>query len=179
MHSRTTWTFLSVLWLCGAGLHAQTPGAERAPVVIRSVEAPGAKVFYQNVPWGPQTFATMESASDSFYNKRSWPFARLETGDAFKLGATSGNYALVFVPASSERPGMSLEVLKVAPGEFFQAGNPMTRTPAGESVHTEAVTFERAAETVAALELTLADGKDGLTLGVAYGDRRLSRRLVR
>ncbi len=182
MHSRTTGMVLSALVLCGAGLHAQAPAAERPPVVIRSVEAPGAKVFYQNLPWGPQTFATMESASDSFYNKRSWPFARLETSAAFKLGATAlpaGNYALVFVPASSEQPAMSLQVLKVAPGEFFQAGNPMTKTPAGESVHSEPVSFERAGETVPALDLSLADTKDGFTLGVAYGDRRLSRRFAR
>jgi hypothetical protein len=176
---------LSVLVLGAPALHARqapAPAAERPAVALRSLDAAGAKLVYQSLPWGPQTFATMESASDSFYNKRSWPFARLETSAALKLGATPlppGNYALVFVPASSEQPGMRLQVLKVAAGEFFQAGNPMTRTPQGESVHTEPVTFERAAETVPALELSLDDAPGGLTLKVAYGDRRLSRRFER
>jgi hypothetical protein len=159
---------------------ASTPA--RAPIAIHSVEAGGAKVFFQNVPWGPQTFATMERADDSFYNKRSWPFARLETGVPLTLDGTRlapGNYALVFNPASVEQPSMSLEVLRVEPGEFFQAGNPMTRAPQGESVYKARVTFEKAAETAPALHVALRDGADGLRLAVAYGDRRLNRTLAR
>lgn len=170
--------------LAAAPLVAQepSPGPSRAPVAIQSVSADGVTVFFQNVPWGPQTFATMESASDSFYNKRTWPFARLETQLALTLDGTRlapGNYALVFHPAGVERPAMSLELLKIAPGEFFQSGNPMTRTPQGESVFRAPVAFDKAAETVAALRLTLAAESGALTLGVAYGDRRLSRTFKR
>ena len=157
------------------GAQEATPG--RAPVSIRQVSAAGLDAFFQNVPWGPQTFATMESANDSFYNKRSWPFARLEPTRALTLAGVRlapGNYALVFHPASVEQPSMSLEVLRVEPGEFFQAGNPMTRTPPGESVLKTPIRFERAAETVPALDLALRDGAEGITLAVAYGDRRLN-----
>lgn len=163
-------------------LAAQDTAPARVPVAIHVVEAGGAKLFFQNLPWGPQTFATMESASDSFYNKRSWPFARLETGAPLTLDGTRlppGNYALVFNPASVEHPAMSLEVLKIEAGEFFQAGNPMTRTPAGESVFKAPVTFARAAETMPALDVTLSPSEGGLALEVAYGDRRLSKKLMR
>lgn len=156
--------------------------AERAPVAIQTVEARGAKVFFQNLPWGPQTFATMESANDSFYNKRSWPFARLELAEPLTLDGTRlapGNYALVFNPASVEHPAMSLEVLRVEAGEFFQAGNPMTRTPAGASVFKAPVSFDKAPDTVPALDVALAEAAGGLALRVSYGDRRLNKTLTR
>jgi hypothetical protein len=151
-------------------------------VKLHQVEVGGAKLVFQSVPWGPQTFATMESANDSFYNKRTWPFARLETQAPLKVDGRplpAGNYALVFVPASSEHPSMSLELLKIAAGEFFQEGNPMTRTPPGESVFKAPVRFERANETAPALRVELVESAGGLTLDVAYGDRRLSRRFER
>lgn len=185
MNAMQTWTWglaaLVAVPLSAQGT-AQTQATARVPVTIRTVEAAGVKVHFQNLPWGPLTFATMESASDSFYNKRSWPFARLETSVPVTLDGTRvspGNYALVFNPASVEHPAMSLEVLKVAPGEFFQAGNPMTRTPAGESVFKAPIAFDRASETVPALEVALGEAEGGLSLDVAYGDRRLSKKLVR
>lgn len=178
MKAMLTWTMMAAI--AAAPLAAQTP--ERPPVAIRSVEAAGVKLFFQNLPWGPQTFATMESANDSFYNKRSWPFARLETPAPLKLDGTSlapGNYALVFNPASTEHPAMSFEVLKLAPGEFFQEGNPMTRTPPGESVFKGPVTFERASDTRPALDVALEEASGALNLKVAYGDRRLTKRFER
>ncbi len=184
MTIRGTWPLMLVLALFGGGNLAAQDDAhpERPPVTLRVVEAKGATLHYQNLPWGPQTFATMENAGDSFYNKRSWPFARLETTIALVLDGQTlppGNYALVFVPASREQPAMSLEVRKVAAGEFFQEGNAMTRTPQGESLFKAPVVFERAAETLPALELKLDDADGGLTLRVAYGDRRLTRRFQR
>jgi hypothetical protein len=166
-----------------AGAPAATNSAESRPaIVLRSQTIAGTSVFFQTVPWGPQTFAVMESAADSFYNKRSWPFARLETREAFTLDGTRlapGNYALVFHPASREQPAMSLEVRKVGAGEFLQAGNVMQRAPEGESAYRGAISFERVADTQATLAVTLHALPNGLRLEVRYGDRRLERLLTR
>ncbi len=183
MRWQSTWvTVLGLALALPAAAQHEAGEGERPAVRLQVVDLADAKLVFQNVPWGPQTFATMESPSDSFYNKRTWPFARLETRRPLKLEGQSlpaGNYALVFVPASSERPDMSLEVLKVAAGEFFQEGNPMTRTPAGESVFKAPVRFERVGTSVPALDVKLAPAGNALVLDVAYGDRRLSRRFER
>ncbi len=123
------------------------PAAEpkRPAITIQTVEAPGVQVFHLNMPWGPETFAAMERPGEGFYNRRSWPFARMETTRALKIEDTAlpaGNYALVFHPNTPEDEGMSLEVRKIAPGEFLQNGNVMTRTPEGETVWQAPVTFE-------------------------------------
>lgn len=166
-----------------ASAPAAASGTEARPaIVLRTETVAGTSVHFQTVPWGPQTFAVMESAADSFYNKRSWPFARLETHEAFTLEGTRlvpGNYALVFHPASREQAAMSLEVLKVAAGEFLQAGNVMQRAPAGESVYRGAVTFEHVADTQPTLTVALQPLPQGLRLEVRYGDRRLARLLSR
>lgn len=161
---------------------APQPTDEKPAIVLRSQSVAGASVFYQTVPWGPQTFAVMERSTDSFYNKRSWPFARLETVAALTLDGVRlapGNYALVFHPASSQQPAMQLEVLKVPAGEFLQAGNVMQRAPEGASVYRGPVTFERVAETTPALAVALEAVPTGLRLDVRYGDRRLTRLLDR
>jgi len=157
---------------------AQAGGAEaptRPAITIQTVEAPGVQVFHLNMPWGPETFAAMERPGESFYNRRSWPFARMETTKALKIGDTAlpaGNYALVFHPNTPEDEGMSLEVRKIPPGEFLQDGNVMTRTPEGETVWRAPVTFEAAKSTLPALEIGLTPGSAGLRLDVRYGDRR-------
>jgi hypothetical protein len=137
-------------------------------------------VHYLNIPWGPNTFAQMERAEGSFYNKRTWPFARLETKRPLSLdGETipAGNYALVFHPNTTLDDGMSLEVLKIDVPEFLQPGNVMTRTPPGVRVFRTPVRFETAASTTPALKVSLAPAEQGLTLSVEYGDRRLLRQL--
>jgi hypothetical protein len=155
-------------------------GPKRAPITIQEVDAPGARVFHLNVPWGPETFAAMERPGEGFYNRRSWPFARLETTEALKIGDTvleEGNYALVFHPNTPQNEGMSLEVRRVAPGEFLQSGNVMTRTPEGETVWRAPVRFETLSTTVPSLEIALTPGPDGLLLDVRYGNRRTQRLL--
>jgi hypothetical protein len=149
----------------------------RAPITIQKVETAEARVFHLNMPWGPETFAAMERPGESFYNRRSWPFARMETAKALRIGDTplpAGNYALVFHPNTQADEGMSLEVRKIAPGEFLQNGNVMTRTPEGETVWQAPVAFETVSATVPALEIGLTPDADGLRLDVRYGDRRTS-----
>ena len=149
--------------------------AKRPAITIQTVEAPGVQVFHLNMPWGPETFAAMERPGEGFYNRRSWPFARMETTRALRIADTAlpaGNYALVFHPNTPEDEGMSLEVRKIAPGEFLQNGNVMTRTPEGETVWQAPVTFESGASTLPALEIGLTPDSPGLRLDVRYGDRR-------
>jgi len=156
--------------------------AGRAPGAIRSSEGSGLRVHYVPIPWGPETFASMERGGDSYYNRRSWPFARLETTAALTLDGTPippGNYALVFHPNDVERRGMSLEVRKIEVPEFLQPGNAMTPAPAGISVHRAPVAFETIAETAPTLAVTLEDGAQAVTLVVRYGDRRLAKELKR
>jgi hypothetical protein len=164
---------------------AQAAPAEEAPrkpaITIQSATAPGVKVFYLNAPWGPNTFAAMEKPGEGFYNKRTWPFARLETTRAISIAGTSvpaGNYAIVFVPNTADDKGMSVELRKLTVPEFLQPGNVMTPTPEGPTVWQEPARFERTETTEPALKIDLAPHMAGTKLVVRYGDRRLVRDLA-
>jgi hypothetical protein len=151
------------------------PSSSRPAVTIHETGAPDARVFYLSIPWGPETFAAMERPGEGFYNRRSWPFARLETEKPLRFQGTelsAGNYALVFHPNTPSDEGMSLEVRRIAAGEFLQEGNVMTRTPEGETVWRGPVAFETADTTVPALEIGVVPAATGFSLDVRYGNRR-------
>ena len=172
-------SFLVLLLLAQAGAQATDaavgpPPTKRAPITIHTAEAPGVQVFFMNLPWGPETFAAMERPGKGFYNRRSWPFARMETTTALRLGDTrlpAGNYALVFHPNTPDNEGMSLEVRKIASGEFLQPGNVMTRAPEGETLWRGPVKFETTDRTVPALEVGVLPEAGRLRLDVRYGNR--------
>ncbi len=149
----------------------------KAAIAIQASTKGAVSVKSLPIPWGPNTFAAMESAGDSFYNKRTWAFARLETTAPLTLDGASipaGNYALVFHPNTTENKGMSLEVRKIAVPEFLEAGNVMTRTPEGETVWKASIRFEVVAEVAPALKVELTGPTNGkLSLQVRYGDRSL------
>jgi hypothetical protein len=150
------------------------PPAKRTPITIHTAEAPGVQVFFMNLPWGPGTFAAMERPGKGFYNRRSWPFARMETTDALRVGDTElppGNYALVFHPNTPDDTGMSLEVRKIPPGEFLRPGNVMTRTPEGETLWQGPARFEIAEKTVPALEVGITREEQSVKIDVHYGNR--------
>ena len=137
-------------------------------------------MHFLTIPWGPNTFAEMERGGDSFYAKRTWPFARMETKVPVTLEGTTlppGNYALVFHPNTADNKGMSLEVRKILVEEFLVPGNVMTKTPEGETMSRSAASFETVAETVPALALDLKAGGQGASLVIRYGDRRLTKEL--
>lgn len=162
---------------------AQAAGepARKAPVTIQTASLPGVTVHYLNAPWGPNTFAAMERPGDSFYNRRTWPFARLETTRAVSVEGTTvppGNYALVFHPNTPDDAGMGLEVRRLRVPEFLQPGNVMTPTPDGETVWRGPIRFERREATEPALRIDLEPEKSGARLVVLYGDRRLERELA-
>jgi hypothetical protein len=122
----------------------------------------------------------MERGEDSYYNRRSWPFARMETHAALTLDGTRvapGNYALVFHPNGADKKGMSLELRKIDVPEFLQPGNAMTPTPAGETVYRAPVAFTTESETVPTLALSLAESKGAVGLEVRYGNRKLTKEL--
>ncbi len=153
---------------------------EASDVTIHQAEAGGVTVSFLSLRWGPETFSEMEQRGDGFYSDRTWPFARLESAVALSIGEAelpAGNYALVFHPNRGQ--GMVLEAVKIAPGEFLEAGNIMTRTPDGESVYKTPAIFEIVEETQAALDVSLAAVNDEITLRIAYGNRRLQRTLRR
>jgi len=160
-------------------LAPQQTEAPKAPVVIQTSTSGAVTVKSLTIPWGPNTFAEMESASDSFYNKRTWAFAHLETKAPLTLyGAAipAGNYALVFHPNTTDNKGMSLEVRRIAVPEFLEAGNVMTRTPEGETVWKAPIHFQTVADVAPALKVDLTGPTNGkLSLVVRYGDRSLVR----
>jgi hypothetical protein len=171
-------SFAVLLLLAQAGAQptnsAVGPPPARPAITIHTVGAPGVQVFYLNIPWGPETFAAMERSGESHYNRRSWPFARMETTRPLRIEKTrvpEGNYALVFHPNTPKDEGMSLEVRKIAPGEFLQAGNVLTRTPEGETLWRAPVAFDTAEQSVVALEIEAVTEASGVRLHVRYGDR--------
>jgi hypothetical protein len=169
-----------LLFRAGPGV-AQAEEPKKPPIVIDTASAPGVTARYLTIPWGPATFADMEAGGESFYAKRTWPFAQLETKATLALEGTKvppGNYALVFHPNTPDKQGMSLEVRKIDVQEFLQPGNVMTRTPEGETVARVPVRFETTADTEPALKVELEPGKDGLALVVRYGNRKLVKELV-
>jgi hypothetical protein len=164
-----------------SGASGQEPEA-RPAITIHKTEGPDASVSWLNIPWGPETFASMERPADGFYNRRSWPFARLESKRALRLDGTeipAGNYALVFHPNDAANEGMSLEVRRISVPEFLQEGNVMTRTPEGETVWRAPVRFDTAAGTSPALKIDVVPEKGGFQLKVQYGDRWTSKEFLR
>ena len=160
---------------------AITPGGAEHPVIEKkTATAGGVTVHFLTIPWGPNTFAAMEKGGESFYAKRTWPFARMQTTVPVTLEATTlppGNYALVFHPNTPDDKGMSLEVRKIQVEEFLVPGNVMTKTPEGETVTRTGASFETVAETAPALALGLQSTAKGATLVIRYGDRKLAKEL--
>jgi hypothetical protein len=164
------------------GPFQESSESARPAIEKKTVNAGPLSLHYLTIPWGPNTFMAMERGGDSFYAKRTWPFARLETKEPFTLDGVAvppGNYALVFHPNTADGRGMSLEVRKIAVAEFLVPGNVMTKTPEGAAAATSPAAFSTAADTVPSLLLELRPGVTGTELVVRYGDRRLIKELRR
>jgi hypothetical protein len=175
----------AVLALAAATLppsdQAGAPEAERSPIEKKSVTLGGIGIHFLTIPWGPNTFAAMEKGGDSFYAKRTWPFARMEAKVPVTIEDTRlppGNYALVFHPNGLDDKGMSLEVRKIAVPEFLVAGNVMTKTPEGETVARGPAVFETVKEIAPALLVELLPSPGGATCVIRYGDRKLVKALA-
>lgn len=166
----------------GAQEAEEAPAAPERRIVLETSSAAGLSVHFLTIPWGPQTFAAMEAPGEGFYNRRTWPFARLETEVEFKLAGhpvEPGNYALVFHPNNERDEGMSLEVLRIGPGEFLQPGSVYTPTPPGERLFKLPVTFDTAEGISPTLKVQLSPNAGKTSLVVQYGDKRLIRDIER
>ena len=164
----------------GAAFGSAAPaGPARPRITLQSAKVPSLIVSYLSLPWGPNTFATMEKAGDTFYNKRLWPFAQLTTETTVSLEGTPippGRYALLFHPNGPTNQGMSLEV-RAVDADFLEPGNAMAPAPEGKTVLRVPARFETVADTAPALAIALDPGKGVTSLTVRYGDRRLVKEL--
>jgi hypothetical protein len=150
------------------------PETAAAKITRQEAKSADADVFYLSVPWGPNTFAEMESPTDSYYNRRTWPFARMETRRPLRFGGIeipAGNNALVLHPNTPKNEGLSLEVRQIDVPEFLEEGNVMTRTPEGRTLWQGPVRFDTAADTVPALTIGILPAKGGFRLRIQYGNR--------
>jgi hypothetical protein len=157
---------------------AQAPAAASS---IRKEKASGVEAQFVGYPWRPDVFQTMESGGTAPEGQRSWAFARLATSSFFAIDGKvipPGRYVLALTPKTGSLP-MTLEVRRGEGREIFADANAMAPPPPGETVYKAPATFAAGAEPVPALDLTLAGWSDGATLTIRYGDRKLTKDLVR
>jgi hypothetical protein len=156
----------------------------QAPAPAPSVhkeKASGIEAQFVNYPWRPDVFQTMESGGTAPEGQRSWAFARLATSSYFAIDGTvipPGRYVLALTPKTGSLP-MTLEVRRGDGREIFADVTAMAPPPGGETVYKSPAVFATGAEPVPALDVTLAQWSDGVTLTVRYGNRKLTRTFVR
>jgi hypothetical protein len=156
----------------------------QAPAPAPSVhkeKASGVEAQFLNYPWRPDVFQTLESGGTAPEGQRSWAFARLATSSYFAIDGTvipPGRYVLALTPKTGSLP-MTLEVRRGDGREIFADVTAMAPPPGGETVYKSPAVFATGAEPVPALDVTLAQWSDGVTLTVRYGNRKLTRTFVR
>jgi hypothetical protein len=169
---------LAVLLVVPVVALAQAPAAAAA---IRKEKASGVEAQFVGYPWRPDVFQTMESGGTAPEGQRSWAFARLATSSFFAIDGKvipPGHYVLALTPKTGSLP-MTLEVRRGEGREIFADPTTMTPPPPGETVYKAPATFATGAEPVPTLDLTLTGWSDGASLTVRYGDRKLTKDLVR
>jgi len=151
-----------------------------APSVHRE-KASGIEAQFVNTPWRPDVFQTMESGGSAPEGRRAWAFARVATSSYFAIDGTvlpPGRYVLALTPKTGNLP-MTLEFRRGDGREIFADVTAMAPPPGGETVYKAPAVFATGAEPVPALDVTLARWSDGVTLTVRYGNRKLTKDLVR
>jgi hypothetical protein len=159
-----------------AGVFAQAPGGS-----LRTEKAAGFEVQFAATPWRPDVFSGIEAGGTGGEGQRSWAFARLVAGWYFAIDGKivpAGRYALTLNPKTGDLP-MTLELRRDDGRDFL--GNPTATAPppAGESVYKAPVVFATTSDPVPFLDVTLAGWRDGATLTIRYGNRKLAKDLVR
>jgi len=74
---------------------------------------------------------------------------------------------------------MTLELRRADGREIFADVTAMAPPPGGETAYKSPAVFATGAEPVPALDVTLTGWKDGTTLTIRYGNRKLAKDLVR
>jgi hypothetical protein len=155
-----------------------SPQAPAAGLTIQKEKTSGVELRFVNTPWRPDIFQAFEEGGNA---ARSWAFARLLTQATFTIDEKPlppGHYVLVLNPRTGGLP-MTLEVRKVDNREVFSDVNVMASPPAGETVYKARATFAISTDPTPALDVTLAGWRDGVSLTIRYGNRRLAKDLVR
>ena len=151
-----------------------------APSVHRE-KASGVEAQFLNYPWRPDVFQTMESGGTAPEGQRSWAFARLATSSCFAIDGKvipPGHYVLALTPRTGSLP-MTLEIRRGDGREIFADVTAMAPPPGGETIYKSPAVFATGAEPVPALDVTLTGWKDGVTVTIRYGNRKLTKDLVR
>jgi hypothetical protein len=159
---------------------AAAQGPRTGPSIHRE-KAPGVEVQFVNTPWRPDVFQAMESGGTAAEGPRSWAFARLIIQSYFAIDekvVPAGHYALTLNPKMGDLP-MTLELRRVDSREFFGDLAAMVPPPGGETAYKSPAVFATTSDPVPALDVTLARWSDGVTLTVRYGNRKLTKDLVR
>ncbi len=157
---------------------AQVPGGGLS---IHREKASGAEAEFVDYPWRPGVFETMESGGTAPEGQRSWAFARLATSSYFAIDGRvipSGRYVLVLTPKTGSLP-MTLEVRRGDGREIFADLTAMALPPSGEIVYKSPAAFVASAEPVPSLDVTLTGWSDGVALTIRYGNRKLTKDLIR
>lgn len=155
---------------------AQAPAAG---VPIQKEKASGAEAEFVNTPWRPDIFEAMETGGST--PQRAWAFARFTTSADFAMDGKvipAGRYVLVLTPKTGSLP-MTLEVRRGPGRELFTDPNAMAPPEGGETVYKSPATFVPSTEPVPALDVTLAGWSDGVAITIRYGNRKLTKELVR
>jgi hypothetical protein len=171
-------TALAIVQALAAAAFAQDPAA--APS-IRTEKASGFEVQFVNTPWRPDVFQAMESGGTGGEGQRSWAFARLDARWYFAIDGRivpPGQYALTLNPKMGSLP-MTLELRQTDSRDFFADPTAMPPPPVGESVYKSPAVFATTSDPVPVLDVTLARWRDGVTLTIRYGNRKLTKDLVR
>ena len=169
---------LAIVLAVSAAALAQAPAT--APSVHRE-KASGVEAQFLNTPWRPDVFQTMESGGTAPEGQRSWAFARLATSFYFAIDGKvipPGRYVLALNPRTGGLP-MTLELRRADGREIFADVTAMAPPPGGETAYKSPAVFATGAEPVPALDVTLTGWKDGATLTIRYGNRKLAKDLVR
>jgi len=146
---------------------------------VQKEKASGAEAEFAGTPWRPDVFEAMETGGPT--PQRAWAFARLSTSWYFSMDSTviqPGRYVLVLAPKTGSIP-MTLEVRRGAGRELFADPNAMAPPEGGETVYKAPAAFGPSTDPVPALDVTLAGWSDGVVLTIRYGNRKLTKELVR
>jgi hypothetical protein len=169
-----------VLLAVACGVPLGTAAFAQAPAgPLRTEKGSGFEVQFVGTPWRPDVFEAMESGVAGPEGQRSWAFARLVAGSYFAIDGKTvppGRYALTLNPKTGSL-AMTLELRRADARDFLV--DPTAPPPAGESVYKAPVEFATTHDPVPTLDLTLAAWRDGATLTIRYGNRKLTKDLVR
>jgi hypothetical protein len=164
--------------LAGAAPALASPQAPVAGPAIQKEKALGVEVRFVNTPWRPDIFQAMEEGGPA---ARGWAFARLSTQAPFAIDERPippGHYVLVLSPKAGSI-SMSLELRKADNREIFVDVNTMPPPPGGETLYKAPAAFTISTDPTPVLDVTLAGWTDGVSLTVRYGNRKLTKNLVR